>query len=74
VNELRPSTTGGFEGFEAALRALQLTFSSCPNPFYEEITFPVPKRYAEATVGNLSSFDRNLINEAADAFAGAAGR
>jgi hypothetical protein len=68
ANELRPSNTGGYEGFEAALRSLQLTFASCPNPFYEEIAFSVPKPYAEATVMNLPKFQRQLVNEAADAF------
>jgi hypothetical protein len=68
VNSLRPSNTGGFEGFEAALRALQLTFSSCPNPFYEEISFDVPKPYAKATVAALPEFDRKLVDAAADAF------
>ena len=32
ANDLRESNTGGYEGFETALRALQLTFASCPNP------------------------------------------
>jgi hypothetical protein len=68
VNELRPSNTGGFEGFEAALRSLQLTFSSCPNPFYEEIAFDVPKPYARATVDDLPEFGRRLVDAAADAF------
>jgi hypothetical protein len=68
VNELRPSNTGGFEGFEAALRSLQLTFSSCPNPFYEEIAFNVPKTYARATVDELPEFGKKLVNAAANAF------
>jgi hypothetical protein len=68
ANELRASNTGGYEGFEAALRSLQLTFASSPNPFYEEITFSVPKPYAEATVNGLPRFQRELVNEAADAF------
>src|SRR5690242_14556937 len=33
ANNLRASNTGGYEGFETALRGLQLTFASCPNPF-----------------------------------------
>jgi hypothetical protein len=68
ANELRPSNTGGYEGFEAAFRSLQLTFASSPNPFYEEITFSVPKPYAEATVNGLPAFQRQLVNEAANAF------
>jgi hypothetical protein len=68
ANQLRASNTGGYEGFEAALRSLQLTFASSPNPFYEEITFSVPKPYAEATVNRLPRFQRELVNEAADAF------
>src|SRR5262245_3029671 len=39
ANELRPSNSGSFEGFEVALRSLQLTFASCPNPWYDEIEF-----------------------------------
>jgi hypothetical protein len=68
ANELRTSNTGGFEGFEAALRSLQLTSASCPNPFYEEITFDVPRSYAKATVDGLPEFSRTLVDAAAEAF------
>lgn len=71
LNELRPSNTGGYEGFETALRSLQLTFTSCPNPFYEEITFLIPKPYAKATVDGLPTLSRELVDQAADAFASA---
>src|SRR5258706_353039 len=45
-NELKPSNSGAFDSFETALRNLQLSFTSCPNPFYEEIAFSVTKPYA----------------------------
>src|SRR5690348_17169001 len=41
ANELRESSIGNYEGFEAALRSLQLTFTASPNPFYDDIAFPV---------------------------------
>jgi hypothetical protein len=63
ANELRSSNTGGYEGFETALRSLQLTFASCPNPFYEEIAFSVPIPYAESTVESLPAPQRDLVKE-----------
>jgi hypothetical protein len=63
ANELRTSNTGGYEGFETALRSLQLTFASCPNPFYEEIAFSVPIPYAEATIDSLPAPQRDLVKE-----------
>jgi hypothetical protein len=74
ANDLRPSNTGGYEGFETALRGLQLTFANCPNPFYEEISFAVPKPYATSTVQKLSPLQRDLIKEVAEAFLQEAGR
>ena len=68
TNKLRASNSGGYEGFESAFRALQLTFANCPNPFYEEIAFNVPKPYAEATIENLPEIYRGLVDEAAEAF------
>src|SRR6266849_4417099 len=50
-NELKPSNSGTFDSFETALRNLQLSFTSCPNPFYEEIAFSVSKTYAKAVIG-----------------------
>lgn len=68
ANELRPSNTGAFEGFEAALRAQQLTFARCPNPFYEEIEFPVPKVQAVSIIERLPSFERDVIRRAVTSF------
>jgi hypothetical protein len=68
ANELRPSNTGAFDGFEAALRQAQLTFTTSPNPDYDDIVFSVPKAYAEATVGALPPEQRSIINQAVDAF------
>ena len=73
ANDLRASNTGGYEGFESALRGLQLTFASCPNPFYEEIAFAVPKPYAETTVDSLPVVQRDLVNKVAEAFVEVAG-
>ncbi len=67
-NELRPSSSGSYEGFESALRALQLTFTSCPNPFYTEIAFTVPSAYASATLSKTPAFERDLAERAATAF------
>lgn len=67
-NELRPSMTGAFDGFENALRNLQLSFTSCPNAFYEEITFNVTRPFAEAVVSELPQPQRDLIARAAKAF------
>jgi hypothetical protein len=68
ANELRPSSTGSFEGFESALRALQLTFASCPNPWYDEIAFSVPKSYARETINGLPEFYQSLVEAAAQEF------
>ena len=68
TNQLRQSNTGGFEGFEAALRGLQLTFVNCPNPFYDEVAFTVSKSYAESTVNNLPELQREIVTAAADVF------
>jgi hypothetical protein len=74
ANDLRASNTGGYEGFETALRSLQLTFANYPNPFYEEISFAVPRPYAKSTVESLPLLERQLITEVADAFVREAGR
>lgn len=68
ANGLRPSNSGAFDGFEAALRSMQLTLASCPNPFYEDIVFSVPKTYAQATVDNLPKAQQELVKKAVDAF------
>ena len=68
ANELRPSNTGAFDGFEAALRQAQLTFTTSPNPDYDDIVFSVPKAYAEATVGELPSEQKEIVNRAVDVF------
>lgn len=71
ANELRPGNTGTFEGFEAALRSLQLTFTASPNPFYDDITFPVSKTQARSFSESISPFHRELAHLAAKAFVAA---
>ena len=55
-NALRASNTGAYDGFESALRQVQLTFTSSPNPDYDEIAFSVPKLYASAVIAQLEEF------------------
>jgi hypothetical protein len=74
ANELRPSNTGSYEGFEAALRALQLTFTSSPNPWYDDIEFPVSQIQANSFMKQIPSAQRQLALEAAMAFITASGR
>lgn len=68
ANALRPSNSGAYDGFEAALRSIQLTLAECPNPFYEHITFPIPEDYAKATLDGLAEPYRHVVTEAAKAF------
>jgi hypothetical protein len=71
ANELRPSNTGAYEGFEAALRALQLTFTSSPNPWYDDIEFPVSQVQACSFMRLIPEAQRRLALEAANAFVSA---
>lgn len=68
VNELRPSNTGSFDGFEAALRSLQLTFTSSPNPFFNMIQFPVSRGQAKIFIEQLPPKPVILAQNAARAF------
>ena len=68
ANELRPSNTGAFEGFETALRSLQLTFTSSPNPWYDNIEFPVSPTQAESFLRSIPEVQREIALEAAQAF------
>ncbi|MBR1129495.1 hypothetical protein [Bradyrhizobium iriomotense] len=68
ANELRGSSTGNYEGFEAALRSLQLTFTASPNPFYDDISFPVSQVQARSFTESISKFQRELAASAAKAF------
>lgn len=67
-NDLKPSSSGSFDGFEAALRSLQLEMSNCPNPFYTEIAFTMPRSHAEARLGQLDPYGRELARKSAEAF------
>lgn len=67
-NDLKPSSSGSYDGFEAALRSLQLTISSCPNPFYTEIAFTMPRSQAAAKLEQLGSLGRELASQSAEAF------
>jgi hypothetical protein len=68
ANELRASDVGTYEGFEAALRSLQLTFTSSPNPFYDDIDFPVSKTQAKSYIDNIPTFQKDLALSAAKTF------
>jgi len=68
-NELQPSPVGAFDGFEAALRNLQLSVTNCPNPFYEEIAFSASRPFAEATLKDeFEVRERQLLEHLADGF------
>jgi hypothetical protein len=68
ANELRPGNTGAFDGFETALRQVQLTFTSSPNPDYDDIVFSVSKAYAESAVAELPPDQRQIVQEAIKVF------
>jgi hypothetical protein len=68
ANELRPSNTGSYEGFETALRALQLTFTSSPNPWYDSIAFPVSQVQARSFLNLIPAVLRDIASDAAKAF------
>jgi len=68
ANELRPSNTGSYEGFETALRALQLTFTSSPNPWYDSIAFPVSQVQARSFLNLVPAVLRDIASDAAKAF------
>jgi hypothetical protein len=68
ANELRPSNTGSYEGFETALRALQLTFTSSPNPWYDSIAFPVSQVQARSFLNLVPAVLREIASDAAKAF------
>lgn len=56
ANELRPGNTGAFE------------FTSSPNPWYDDIEFPVSQTQAESFMSLLPHPQRQLAIAAADAF------
>jgi hypothetical protein len=68
ANELRPSNTGSYEGFETALRSLQLTFTSSPNPWYDSIAFPVSQVQARSFLSLVPAVLRDIASDAANAF------
>ena len=63
-NELQASSTGAFDAFETALRNLQLNFTNCPNPFYEEIAFTVSVPFAKSILAELPESQRKLVEKA----------
>lgn len=67
-NELKASNSGAFDAFETALRDLQLSLTSSPNAFYEEIEFNVSRPYALSLLGELPEFERELVAGAAEVF------
>jgi hypothetical protein len=68
ANELRASNTGAFDGFETALRQVQLTFTSSPNPDYDDIVFSVSKSYAEAALADLTTDQHQIVDDAVKVF------
>ncbi len=67
-NELQASSTGAFDAFETALRNLQLNFTNCPNPFYEEIAFTVSVPFARSILAELPDSQRQLVEKAGSQF------
>lgn len=68
-NELQPSSVGSFDGFETALRNLQLSLTNCPNPFYEEIAFTASPSFADATLRDeFGEQERVLLQRLSTAF------
>lgn len=71
-NELLPSNTGALDGMETALRNMQLSLTSAPNPFYEEISFDIPQPLAASLFDQLVPADRDLVIQAGEAYRTAA--
>lgn len=71
ANSLRGGNTGAYDGFEASLREVQTTFTSSPNPSYDEIAFSVPRLYAKAVIERMSRLQRRVVDRAVDDFLGA---
>ena len=69
-NGLKPSNSGAFDNFETALRDLQLSLTSAPNAFYEDITFSVSKPYAHSIFCDMPKIQQELILKAVEAFLG----
>lgn len=67
-NDLQASSTGAFDSLETALRNLQLNFTNCPNPFYEEISLTVSPTFAKALLAELPDRSRGVVIRAADSF------
>lgn len=67
-NSLEPGPTGAFDQFETALRDLQLTFTECPNPYYEDIDFTVTKPFASSTLAAMPPREQDLVTRAAKIF------
>jgi hypothetical protein len=67
-NDLQASNTGAFDSLETAFRNLQLNFTNCPNPFYEEISFTVSPSFAKSLLEDLPEKIRNIVVKVADSF------
>lgn len=67
-NDLQASSTGAFDSLETALRNLQLNFTNCPNPFYEEISLTVSPAFAKALLAELPEAPRGVVIRAANSF------
>ena len=67
-NDLAPGTMGAFETLETALRDLQLSFTACGNPTYEDISFTISKPFAESELERMSEEEQHVVLEAVKAF------
>jgi hypothetical protein len=71
-NDLLPSNTGALDGIETAFRNLQLSITSAPNPFYDEIAFDIPLTYAESLFEQLAPRVKELVSSVGQAYRSAA--
>lgn len=67
-NELQASSTGAFDALETSLRNLQLNFTNCPNPDYEEIAFTISRPFAEEVLQELPPSARAVVASVAEEF------
>lgn len=67
-NALKPSNNGSFDTVESLLRSQQLSLTSSPNPFYEQIALSVSKSYAEAMLSELNDREREFVSAVVDQF------
>jgi hypothetical protein len=67
-NSLVSGPTGSFDQFESALRDLQSSVTSSPNPSYVSLEFTVSRPFARSLLDELNEDERILARAAATAF------